>query len=120
MIHRFCKSGYYELHIRKFLRVFRKRMKVTLKALKTHMPPNKVAWIEPLGGFLIWLKLNVKDNNVDLEEHFHKFGVKISDGKSYFYRPPKEHFIRISVSKCNELEIEEGIKRMSKAIEALE
>ena len=120
MIHRFCKSGYYELHIRKFLRVFKKRMKVALKALKTYMPQGKVTWIEPLGGFLIWLKLNIKAENIDIEDHFQKFGVKVSDGKTFFYNPPKEHYVRISISKCNELEIVEGLKRMSKAIDALE
>ncbi len=120
MIHRFCKSGYYELHIRKVLREFRKRMKVTLKALKTHMPPDKVTWMEPLGGFLIWLKLNIKTNKVDIEEHFQKYGVKVTDGKSFFYSPTNEYFMRISISKSNELEIEEGIKRMAKAIKALE
>lgn len=119
MLHRFCKSGYYELHIRKFLRAFRKRMKVALKALKTYMPADKVTWSEPLGGFLIWLKLSVKDKNIDLEEHFRKYGVKITDGKSFFYKAPKDSYIRLSISKCNEDEIDEGVKRMAKAIALL-
>lgn len=120
MLYHFCKSGYYELHIRKYLRVFRKRMKVALKALKTYMPADKVVWQEPLGGFLIWLKLNVKADKVDLEEHFQKFGVKIIDGSSFFYNPPKEHYLRLSISKCNEEEIEEGMRRIAKAVEELE
>lgn len=119
MLHRFCKSGYYELHIRKFLRAFRKRMKVALKSLKTYMPADKVNWTEPLGGFLIWLKLNIKRKDIDLEEHFRRYGVKIISGKSFFYNPPNEHYIRFSISKCNEAEIEEGVKRMAKAIEDL-
>lgn len=119
MLHRFCKSGYYELHIRKFLRAFKKRMKTALKALKTYMPADKVAWDEPLGGFLIWLKLNIKTKNVDLESHFKKYGVKITDGRAFFYTPIDEYYIRFSISKCNEEEIEEGVKRMAKAIEDL-
>ncbi|RPH33429.1 MAG: PLP-dependent aminotransferase family protein [Bacteroidales bacterium] len=120
VLYRFCKSGYYELHIRKFLRIFRKRMKAALKALKTYMPADKVTWQEPLGGFLIWLRLNVKADKVDLEDHFQTFGVKIIDGNSFFYNPPNEHYVRLSISKCNEEEIEEGVKRMVKAIEVLE
>jgi 2-aminoadipate transaminase len=84
------------------------------------MPADKVTWNEPLGGFLIWIRLAVKSKNIDIEEHFEKYGVRITDGRSFFYTPPTEHYIRFSISKCNEHEIEEGIKRMARAIEALE
>ena len=119
MLHKFCKSGYYELHIRKFLRVFRKRMKVALKALKTYMPTEKVSWNEPLGGFLIWLRIKTTLMDINIEEHFKKYGVKITDGRSFFYNSTKECYIRFSISKCNEFEIIEGVKRMAKAIESL-
>jgi len=119
MLHEFCKNGYYELHIRKFLRAFKKRMRTALKSLKTYMPADKVTWNEPLGGFLIWIKLNVKSTDIDIEEYFRKYGVSITNGRSFFYTPPEENYIRFSISKCNEHEIEEGIKRMAKAIDDL-
>jgi DNA-binding transcriptional MocR family regulator len=95
-------------------------MKTALKALKTYMPAGKVTWNEPLGGFLIWLKLNVKSTDIDIEEHFRKYGVSITNGRSFFYTPTEEHYIRFSISRCNEQEIEEGVKRMAKAIASLE
>lgn len=119
LLHQFCKRGYYELHIRKMLRIFRKRMKIALKALKMHIPSNAATWIEPLGGFLIWVEIlfPVK-TETDLEQHFLKFGVRITAGNSFFYSEQDRCFIRISISKCNEMEIEEGIQRLAKAIEA--
>ena len=119
MLYQFCDSGYYELHIRKCLRAFKSRMKTALKALKSCMPAGKASWSEPMGGFLIWIRLNISKKDIDLEEHFKKYGVMITDGSRFFHTPPSQHYIRLSISKCNETEIREGIYRMAKAIEAL-
>jgi DNA-binding transcriptional MocR family regulator len=119
LLYRYCSSGYYELHIRKLMRAFRKRMLATLKALKTYLPRDYATWIEPLGGFILWLKLEVKSNNFDIVPHFLNFGIRVTDGKSFFYSPSDDTYIRISISKCNELEIEEGIKRMALALKEI-
>lgn len=120
MLERFCNNGHYELHIRKIMREFRKRMKTALKALKTYMPPDKVSWNEPLGGFLIWLKLKIKNPDIDLEKYFISHGVSISDGRAFFLSPQPYACIRISISRCNEAEITEGIRRIAVGLEKLE
>ncbi len=120
MLHQFCNNGYYELHIRKLLRVFKSRMKTALKTMRTFFPADKVSWSEPLGGFLIWIKLNIKKEDINIEEHFKNYGVMITDGNRFFYTSPKQCYIRLSISRSNEAEITEGIKRMARAIEDLE
>ncbi len=119
LMYQYCKSGQYELHIRKCLRAFKKRMKTALKSLKKYLPKEKATWEEPLGGFLIWIKLNV-DPSVNIDEHFAKFGVKVIDGKHFFIDSPKEKYIRLSIAKCNEIEVEEGIKRLGEALKAID
>lgn len=119
LMYQYCKSGQYELHIRKCLRAFRKRMKTALKSLKKYLPKDKASWEEPLGGFLIWIKLNV-DPSMNIDEHFAKFGVKVIDGKNFFIDSPKEKYIRLSIAKCNEIEVEEGIKRLGEGLKAID
>lgn len=116
MLHQFCNDGHYELHIRKLMRAYKSRMKTALKALRSYMPADKVCWSEPLGGFLIWLKLNISTQNLDLENHFRRYGVLITDGGRFFYSPTCQYYIRLSISRSNEAEITEGIKRMALAI----
>ena len=87
MLYQFCDSGYYELHIRKCLRAFKSRMKTALKAFKSCMPAGKASWSEPIGGFLIWIRLNISKKDIDLEEHFKKYGVMITDGSRFFQTP---------------------------------
>ncbi len=118
MLYRFCRTGDYELHIRRIMRTFRKRMKTALRALKQYMPADKVSWEEPLGGYLIWLQLEVQGPG-NPEAYFLQHGTRITDGRLFFYTPQKRHYIRISISKCNEAEIEEGIRRLAGAIEDL-
>ncbi|HAQ64623.1 MAG TPA: hypothetical protein DCR43_02010 [Bacteroidales bacterium] len=118
IIYRFCRLGYYELHLRRMMRIFRRRMKTALKALKKWMPAGMVSWKEPLGGFIIWLEITA-DPPADVEAWFQQHGVRITDGSLFYYTPRSGFRIRISISKCNDQEIEEGMKRIGAAIRTL-
>lgn len=118
LIYRFCRLGYYELHLRRMMRIFRKRMKTALKALRKWMPATCVTWQEPLGGFILWLEIGLKPPE-KVEQWFQQHGVRITDGSIFYYTPQPGFRIRISISKTNEQEIEEGIKRIGEAIEQL-
>lgn len=116
ILHRFCASGGYELHIRRMMRAFRKRLQNALDCLKTCIPAEKASWEAPLGGFLIWVKVHGLKPGTDLERHFLQHGVAIRDGRSFYYSHRHSSHIRISISGCSEWEIEEGIKRIGRAL----
>ncbi len=115
---KFLQSGLYELHLRKLMRAFRKRMNVAVSSIRKYVPAEKISWSAPSGGFLIWIKLLAKQD-INIEDHFLKYGVRISDGYNYFNSPHHDKYIRISISKGNEKEIEEGIARIGVAIKEL-
>lgn len=119
LLERFCESGGYELHIRKLQRAFRKRMRTAIRAIKTYLPPDMVEWSEPMGGYLIWLKFLGIPQELSIAEYFKKHGVAVADGRTFFFSSPREHFVRLSISRLNEMEIEEGVKRMGKALNEL-
>jgi DNA-binding transcriptional MocR family regulator len=101
LLYKFCSSGAYELHLRKMMRVFRKRMKTAINAIKKYIPAEKISWTEPAGGFLIWMKILSKPID-NIEEYFEKYGVRINDGHNYFRTLQPENYIRISISRENE------------------
>lgn len=120
VLHHFCASGGYELHIRKMMRTFRKRMRTALDCMKRYIPAGAASWDEPLGGFLIWLSLHTAMPGNGLERHFLDHGVHIKAGHEFYFTPRQSACIRISISKCNESEIEEGIMRVGQAIKKLQ
>ncbi|MCP4146375.1 MAG: PLP-dependent aminotransferase family protein [bacterium] len=125
-LYEFCRQGYYELHIKRMHREFRKRMHAVINALKDKLANHPhVSWLEPAGGYLLWLKL--KKTRVDgatLKSILSENGVAVAYGdvfypasfgdgkkKGYF-----EHSLRLSISTLDVKEIKEGIGRLSKAV----
>ena len=121
-IHEFCREGYYDLHIKKMHRIYRKRMQVAQKALRENLKLfENVSWKEPNGGFLIWIRLkNTGYDSIELNKFFLKKGVKVLPGEIFFVdKLPKDHFIRISISNLNDDEIAEGIRRIGNALSVI-
>jgi len=56
-LHEFCRRKYYDLHLQRMHRVYRKRMQVMVHELRVQISFANVTWNEPLGGYLIWLQL---------------------------------------------------------------
>lgn len=116
-IYEFCQHGYYERHVSKMHRTYRKRMQTAIRALQTYIRPEWAEWSEPSGGYLIWLKLkNITSFDFDWENLFISHGIKVSYGAHFFISENTEPYVRLSISKLNDEEIIEGVKRLSKAL----
>jgi DNA-binding transcriptional MocR family regulator len=129
-LHEFCQQGYYNLHVKRMHREYRKRMHTAITGLRDQLSGfNQVTWTEPAGGYLIWLKL--KDTNMyetDLKQLFFQHGITLIPGTCFYsdaYSYPdssspapdtSHHHFRISISTLNEKEIKEGISRLGKAV----
>lgn len=125
----FCREGFYDRHIKRMHREYRKRMHTATSTLKSSLECfKKVSWTEPAGGYLIWLKL--QDTRMDeeqLREVFFRHGAAVAPGR-YFYPgienktnlSGNESFhLRLSISVLNEYEIREGISRLTTALEEI-
>jgi DNA-binding transcriptional MocR family regulator len=117
-LHRFIVNGAFELHIRKTMRIFRKRMRAAVVAIKKYIPAEMVEWEEPSGGYMIWMKL-LCPKMENIEKHLANYGVMVHNGRYFFVKDQPFDYIRICISQSDEHEIEEGIKRIGTAIKAL-
>jgi DNA-binding transcriptional MocR family regulator len=123
-LHEFCQEGYYDRHIKRMHREYRKRMNTALSAMKKHLGQfPAVSWNEPAGGYLIWFRLTGTHMDTEqLRKIFVKHGVVVVPGNNFYsgfeipVTIPDAQFFRISISTLDEQEIGEGISRIGKAI----
>lgn len=115
----FIRNGYYDLHLKRMHRMFRRRLTVALNALQENMPAS-VSWTKPDGGYTIWVSLkNSYQDEAQLKRVLIKNGVLVSPGAYYFYLSNPGKYFRISISSLNEQEIEKGISRLGRALTEL-
>ena len=116
----FIRQGFYDLHLRKMHGVYRLRMKAALAALKTHLDPDLAGWIEPNGGYTIWVRVFIPGiSEEDLVAAMAERKVRILPGGTHFIDPEKGVYFRLSIAHLDEDEIAEGIRRVGLGLRAL-
>ena len=116
-LNQFCRYGYYELHIKRLHKVYRKRMQTALKAARENIPEDVALFTKPLGGYCMWFEARQFPGREDemirtLENH----GVLVSPGSAFFPYKTEKTCFRISIAHRDEQEIEEGMKRIGQAL----
>lgn len=113
----FCLKGKYDLHIKKIHKVYRKRMMLAVQTLQKKIKNKNISWVEPNGGFTIWVTLNnVNISYKEINEIFLSHKIRVALGKDFFPNPVKQKYCRLSIASLDEKEIVEGINRLSKAM----
>jgi len=112
----FCREGYYDLHLKKMHRVFRKRMKTALEAMAACMPAG-ATWTRAEGGYFLWVTLPRPYADEKTAASFLvKHKVMASPGHYYYAGTGSKRHFRLSISNLEESRIREGIKRFGDAV----
>jgi DNA-binding transcriptional MocR family regulator len=93
-----------------------------LRALCAELPRSWAEWSEPTGGYLIWLRLRSTQQVAVTSDWLARFaaaGVEVTPGEGFF--PPGTAPIdaccfRLSISRLDEDEIVEGVRRLGRAV----
>ncbi|NLJ24987.1 MAG: PLP-dependent aminotransferase family protein, partial [Firmicutes bacterium] len=110
------RSGELEAHIESLRILYRRRRDLMLQALSTYMPAE-VHWTRPSGGFFIWLRLpSYIDTKAMLPFAVSEEKVAYVSGKGFHVDGSGHNTIRLAYSEASETDIEEGIRRLAKAI----
>ena len=119
-LYRFCKFGYFELHIKKLHKVYKKRMHTAINAAKEFIPSEKFTFTKPFGGYTLFIESkDSKFNEEEMVGNIVKAGVAVSPGKIFYPAKYNKASFRISIAKSDENEIMEGFKRIGKALNKL-
>ena len=114
----FCKEGYYDLHIKRLHRIFRRKMESALKMMEEYFPKN-VSWVRPSGGYTIWVKMPRVLGAAELNHVLAEHGVMVSPGAHYFLQRNGSEHLRLSIARVGEDQMKDGLLRLGKALHAL-
>ncbi len=114
VVYKFLEKGWLEPNIDKLKDLYRVRLDAILEALEQYLPEG--SWAKPEGGFFLGLYLPEGSYYEEINEKAKELNVKLSDNRKFFPESGKTNFIRIPFCTLSPEEIDEGVKRISKAI----
>jgi len=115
IVNEYCRRGLLDPNIERLKGLYRPRMQAMLEALSENL--KGAEWIEPDGGYFISTTLPEKTNGHTIWKNCRNFGIVLTDGRGFFPDGKGENFIRLPFSALPPQEIEEGIRRLAKAID---
>jgi len=116
IVNEVLRKGLLEPNIEKLKNLLSPRLDATLNALRQHL--KGATWIEPEGGFFVSITLPEDIDGHALWKNARNFGLVLTDGRGFFPDGKGENFVRLPFCALNPDEIEEGIRRLTKAIDA--
>jgi GntR family transcriptional regulator/MocR family aminotransferase len=111
--------GRYQSHLRRSCQIFHKRRDVMLSAIQRYLP-TEVHLDSPQGGMFIWLQLPDKLSSEKLFPLAWQEGVTFAPGNEFF--PDAlggRNWLRLNFVAQAPDQIEEGFKRLGKAVQRL-
>jgi GntR family transcriptional regulator/MocR family aminotransferase len=111
--------GRYQSHLRRSCQIFRKRRDVMVSAIHRHLP-TEVRFDQPQGGLFIWLQLPADLDSEELLPLAWEEGMDFAPGNPFFpERTQGSSWLRLNFVVQAPSQIEEGIKRLGRAIKRL-
>jgi GntR family transcriptional regulator/MocR family aminotransferase len=108
--------GRYEAHLRKACQLYRQRRDVMLEALKEFAPAG-TRWLSPQGGLFVWLQLPADLEADQLYPVAAAEGVTFMPGSVFYPGERCQACMRLNFAVHSPDVIEEGIRRLGRAIE---
>jgi GntR family transcriptional regulator/MocR family aminotransferase len=111
--------GRYQSYLRRSCQIFRKRRDAMLSAIQRHLPAE-IDLDPPQGGLFIWLRLPEKLSSEKLLPLAWDEGMDFSPGNGFFSDGKDgKNWLRLNFVAQGPDQIEEGIKRLGKAMKRM-
>jgi len=92
--------------------LYQRRAGAMLDALTAHMPEG-VTWTRPDGGFFVWLTAPEHVDTRALASRAARMGVAYVPGTPFYTDARGSNELRLSYSRADETDIDEGVKRLA-------
>ncbi len=117
LAHEFLSQGKMQEYVAGLRPIYKKRKNIMIDALKKYMPEHPaIKWVEPRGGFYIWISLpEYMDANDVLKESIAK-GTVFVVGRTFDPTAKQNNHIRLSFSNTPEESIEKGVMIIANSI----
>lgn len=118
VVETFLAMGLYDAHLERACLGYRKRRDALLAALERYLPTG-CNWSRPGGGYFVWLGLPEGCDSEKLVSFATAECVSFLTGKRFGLGLGYRDHVRLSFSLLGPAELEEGARRLAKAIERL-
>jgi len=115
MAYEVMADGFLDQHVLKIRETYRQRRDAMLAALEEHFPVG-ATWTHPQGGLFLWVKLPEGVDSLDLINEAVEQKVAFVPGTAFYADGRGHDALRLTFATCSTDQIEEGIKRLGKAI----
>jgi 2-aminoadipate transaminase len=112
------KRGVVDRNIPRIKKLYREKRDAMLQALEQYMPEG-TRWTRPVGGLFIWVWLPEKINARKLLTKALEYGVAFVPGDSFYPNGGGENTMRLNFSYPTPEQIDEGIRRLAKAVKEM-
>jgi GntR family transcriptional regulator/MocR family aminotransferase len=107
--------GRYRSHLRRTVRLYRRRRDALVQALGRHLPALEL--VPPRGGLFVWARLPAGPSCRRLLPAAHEAGVDFAPGYRFFPDPKDgEGFLRLNFAAHEPAVLEEGVRRLARAV----
>ena len=113
----YLRRGLYQEHLQLVQNAYRKRLDVMCLALQEHTR-QWLSFDRPQGGMFIWAKLPPGYSARELLSFAQREGVIYSPGDVFFISSGNSEYMRLNFIQQNAEQIDEGIRRLGKALQA--
>ncbi len=119
-IEHFCRSGFYDLHIKRVHKLYKKRMITALKSIQEFLPLRNIEYAKPSGGYSIFIQI-MKSNKSEEEivEEIESRGVLVIPSKYAFIAEPDKPGFRLSIGHLDTEEIRIGLMKIGEVLNKL-
>lgn len=102
-------------HITKIRQLYKRQRNKMIDAIKEFFPPE-VKYTQPEGGMFLWVTLPEGTSSLELFDIALKRNVAFVPGQAFYVNGEGKNNLRLNFSNSDEEKIEEGIRRLGKAI----
>ncbi|MEW6508064.1 MAG: PLP-dependent aminotransferase family protein [Bacteroidota bacterium] len=117
LANQFLRQGKLKSYVEKLRVIYARRMKIMNDSLKKNMPPE-IKWVEPRGGFYIWVQLPEKIDALDIMKESASKGAIFVIGRTFDPHGIKNNCFRLAFSHTPEDQIDNGVKIIAEAVKS--
>jgi len=113
----FLVQGKIYPYIAELRKIYKERKDIMINVLNEYMPKHEdIKWVEPRGGFYIWISLPEYVDATDVLKKTIEGGAVFVVGKTFDPDAKKNNFIRLSFSNMPIEDIEKGVKIIANSL----
>jgi DNA-binding transcriptional MocR family regulator len=116
IVHQFCVSGDIDRSIATVCAALAERVGLLARSLRKHVPGAR--FVEPDGGYFLWVELPDDVDAVELEPVAAQHGVAVVKGSDFLLEGGR-NALRLAFSAVTADQVEAGVRRLATAIETV-